>query len=128
MKRETISMLMSGIIFTGIGFTAGFAVSEILGKDTMQPVAAVSVAETPPAEIFTPSPLPKSDYYGVHYMITVFDDNLILYEADGDSKKILRKSKINMNSFPQSDISDLKNGIKTGTLEGALEIWEGFSE
>lgn len=128
MRKETASMLMSGIIFTGMGFTAGFAVSELLGREAMQPVAAVTAVETSAPSPAIPSPAPTSDYYGVHYIVTAFDDSLILYEADGGSKKILRKSKINVNTFPPSDIADLKNGIKTGTLEGALEIWEGFSE
>jgi hypothetical protein len=33
-----------------------------------------------------------------------------------------------MNSFPVADSAELEKGINTGTLEGALEIWESFIE
>lgn len=130
MTRETISMIATGIIFVGMGFAAGYTVSELLGKDAVAPVEAVLTVQTaaPITDTPTPEPTATVEYYGVHYIIAAQNDVLILYEADGDSKKILRKSKINVNSFPSSDITELKNGITTGTLEGALEIWEGFSE
>ena len=129
-----LSALMTGIIYVGIGFAAGFGLSEIMGKDSAPPVQAVSTvpsyssapASPPPTPSFTPSPEPE--YYGIRYLIRAEDDELRLYETEGSSKKILRKSKINMNSFPAADKKELENGINTGTLEHALEIWEGFSE
>ncbi len=129
--RDSMSWLMTGIIFVGIGFIAGYAVSELIfGESTAPPAAAVSAVETaiPAPTTQTPAPTDVPDYFGVYYLVSVVDNELILYEADGDIRKILRKSKINVNSFPLADIYELKNGIRTGTLEGALEIWEGFVE
>lgn len=127
---ENLSSLMTGIIFVGIGFAAGYAVSDFFMEDAMPPAAAVSAVETAPPVLYTPAPVFEEEpqYYGTYYLVKAEGEELLLYEADGNNRKLLRKSKINMNSFPAADAEELKNGINTGTLEGALEIWESFIE
>ena len=130
MKKEILGMLFTGIIYVGLGFAAGFMMSELLIEDTMPPAEAVLMVETPAPILHTPAPSysPELEYYGVRYIVAASGDELILYEADGINKKVLRKSKFNMNAFPDNDIKELQNGINTGTLEGALEVWESFVE
>lgn len=128
--KKGLSMLMTGIIYVGMGFAAGFWMSEFFLEDTLPPAETVSAVETAPPMVYTPVPVitPEPEYYGVRYLVRAEGEELRLYETEGESLKILRKSKINVNSFPASDVEELKNGINTGTLEGALEIWESFME
>lgn len=136
--------LLVGIIFVGGGFVAGYLTSTLLVSSAVPPAEAVSAVPTPaPTQRFihapySPTPTdevyyndensPQPFYYGTHYIVCIINDDINLIESDGEEEKILKKSKINMNSFPDSDIQLLKNGITKGTLEGALEIWESFTE
>lgn len=127
-----LSMLMTGIIYVGLGFTAGFCLSEFLTEDAAPSAQTVSAVQTTPApqETYTPAPVitEEPEYYGVRYLVRAQDGELVLYETEGEQKKILRKSKITVNSFPARDAQELENGITAGTLEGALEVWESFME
>lgn len=128
--KNLLSMLFTGIIFVGCGFLTGF----IIANEKPPAIIDEISYTTPPLASIEANPVVSTnieatkepEYYGVRYLIKLNGNNLCLYELDGENKKELKSTEINASLFPENDIKEIKNGIFSGTKEGALEIYENF--
>lgn len=134
-KYNILTLLFTGIAFVGTGFLAGWLTSTVMPEQLPPNQTPIQVMDVKPIQedvpIITPEPtiLETSDekkYYGVYYELKLENDELYFYEVDSEHRNLLRKCKITVNTFPASDIVDLKNGIKTSTKEDGLKILEDF--
>lgn len=63
----------------------------------------------------------------ISYKVILDGKTLSLYEINGESKKLITSMEINPESYPESDISELKKGIDAYCKEDGYEILENFA-
>ncbi len=122
-------------ILLGIGLVAaGFVTGLFLGgpEKPEEPIQAAEETDNPAVQIYSPAtpeieePTP-TPYVGIYYFLQAQDDELRLYEVDGENKKLIKKAAVQTGMFPASDKSMLEQGIKLPNLEESIQYFEDFT-
>lgn len=129
MIRRYISYLSAGIIFVSIGFLAGYLIGNMFCEresnaavnaggevDRIENITASGIINTPETV--------KNDMY---YMLKFNDDKLCIYEISGETSRLVKALKCNIDIYPEMDREELRNGITKKSLDEALAAAENFT-
>lgn len=111
-------IVSSYVLLVALFFGGGYA----LGRKTAAPGVTVMPSQTPSevqaaSEAVLPAP---------EYEVTIENSELRIYKCIGDDKQLIVSEKISENVFPQSDIQELRRGVKFERLEAAQQMFENF--
>lgn len=122
-------------ILLGVGLVAaGFVTGLFLGAPEKQegPIQAAEETESPAVQIYSPAtpeaeePTP-TPYVGIYYFLQARENELRLYEVDGENRKLIKKAEVQTDMFPAADQSMLEKGIKLLNLEESIQYFEDFT-
>ncbi len=127
-KKALRVLLGTGLI------AAGLLIGLLLGR-TEQPAAPNQTAErTPPpaVEIYSPA-TPEIEeptatpYVGIYYFLQAQEEELRLYEVDGENRRLIKKAPVDTSMFPAADRTMLEEGIQLLNLEESVQYFEDFT-
>lgn len=122
-------------VLLGIGLVAAGVVTGLfLGapEKPEDPIQAAEETETPAIQIYSPATPEVEEptatpYVGIYYFLQAQDNELRLYEMNGENRKLIKKAAAQMDMFPASDKSMLEKGIRLLNLEESIQYFEDFT-
>ncbi len=65
--------------------------------------------------------------FAVYYHVCLEENRLVIYQVTSMGAECVSSVEIEQSYYPAEDISELKQGIKAYSKEGAFEILENFT-
>ncbi|MCH5186101.1 MAG: hypothetical protein J1F64_08255 [Oscillospiraceae bacterium] len=130
MTKKYVSYIAAGLVFIAAGFLTGYFIGVMLYTDRSD--AAVNKEENIIHNDYTAVTSPQikaapSVNYDTHYMLKLNDGKLCIYEISGETSRLVREFKTNMDIYPEPDRRELSEGIMRSSLNDALETAENFT-
>jgi len=133
--KRVIFSIVTGILFLGMGFLGGHAIGRLVyTPPEKEDVAEISLVQEVEADT-SPSPgpsaapplieptLPSQSYY----LIKATGSSIYLYEVNNNNKSTVKAFDAPIDMLPAEDVSLLRTGIKTASIQEAYSVIENFT-